>query len=1010
MTASGHGSRENEATRWHDAAKSSTIQLLVADAGNRRAIRGILSDHFDVETSQTVTGADLYLIEDHLLPRYEDALREQIERRLPEFCPVVMLRRQTTPIERAMPTGDSSRALLIDEYVDTPVDRQLLLRRAHSLLIRREQSVELLTQVSRLEDQERDLRRFSRAVEGSGNAILILDTDGVIEYANPAFEELTGYDAAEAIGRTPEMLQTDDSGEFFDSAFWRTMADRTEWEGELVVQGANSRRVTDTSVTGIRDDRGIIEGFVAVMTDITQRIQREQALRDRESELELLRQILSRYLRHNLRNDLNVIQGYAELLKPNLAADETAYVTKIIETSNRLIQTADAAQKYSTFIEKGGELESYDLSGMVEEIAAELQAEHPTISIDVSCDDGCRVLGRLGIREAITGLIENAAVHHDADEPWIRIEVREHDGVRLTIEDNGPGIPPEELAVLERGEETPLVHSSGIGLWLSKLVIEEIDGELSFETEPGAGTRITVEFPARESVGVADASRMPDLKARERRLQTIIDRMTDAVVKVDASWIITFVSEQAEEILDVDAASLRGRNLWDAFPGARATRFEEVYRDAMRSRSSRRLEERFEGAEIWLEVYVYPDFDGGLSFYFRDATDRHRREETLEKERSRMELALGETNAVVFEIDLDSGRVTRYGEFRTWFDIPPEEVSTWQAHLERVVHPGDRDAYREFYQGIITGEREEGTIEYRTSPEVGDVRWIQDTVTIERDDEGPPRQALGLARDITADKARERELRERVKELTAIQQATQTFETSEARIGELLADFVEDIPDMFQYPAATAARITHAGRDVSTEGFDPAAPSLSAAAETGDGIRLAIEVVYMEEKPPEDIGPFLEEEQALVETLLALVKGYVERITYQRELERIRDVFTEAERQADLGVWEIDRDGELWISDGTRRIHELDEDVDHTVSQAIEFYHPDDRELVRAAVKAAVEEGERFDFHARLITADGNERWVRSRGGPVGESETVRGYIQDLTELRDDVPDADDSS
>ena len=71
------------------------------------------------------------------------------------------------------------------------------------------------------------------------------------------------------------------------------------------------------------------------------------------------------------------------------------------------------------------------------------------------------------------------------------------------------------------------------------------------------------------------------------------------------------------------------------------------------------------------------------------------------------------------------------------------------------------------------------------------------------------------------------------------------------------------------------------------------------------------------------------------------------------------------------------------------------------MSKGLQFFHPDDRDRIRQVVANALENGESYDEKARLITARGNERWIRTRGKSVDEADqqTVRGYIQDITEL-----------
>jgi len=593
-----------------------TIQLLVIDEGNRRTIQRMLSDEFVVTTAQSIQTADLYLIEDRLLATYRSALRDQVDREDPAFCPVVLIRRpQLGNIHDWFATIDNNQTHLIDEFVEAPIDRALMVRRLRSLLVRRQQSIELRDQVSKLEAQKQTLRRFERGIESTKNGVAMTDRIGTIEYVNPAFEEITGYTQDETIGENARFFLPEGAADVFAEKFWQTMTDRGEWDGEVVIERKDAQRcVVNATATAIYSDNGMIEGFVIVMNDVTERIQREQELQTRKEELDLLRQILTRYLRHNLRNDLNVIHGYGKLLDESggISVAQQQWIEKILGTTDRLIGKSDTARMYSTLLEQKSELAVYDLSEIVTDVTNALREKYPEVVFDTEVADACPIQAREGIRQAVMELIKNAAQHNDAHSAHVRVEVRNIHGGQLLIEDNGPGIPDIERASLERGDETQITHSQGIGLWLSKWVIEAVNGKLSIET-PDHGTRVTVDFPSQKSIRT-EGIEIPALKEREQRLQTILTRMTDAIVEVDAKWNITFLDRRAEEILDMDANTIQGKDFWDVFSEIRGTELETTHRTVMESRTAASTEAYYSGIDGWIEVHGYPECDGGFSF------------------------------------------------------------------------------------------------------------------------------------------------------------------------------------------------------------------------------------------------------------------------------------------------------------------------------------------------------------------------------------------------------------
>jgi signal transduction histidine kinase len=101
------------------------------------------------------------------------------------------------------------------------------------------------------------------------------------------------------------------------------------------------------------------------------------------------------------------------------------------------------------------------------------------------------------VDSAIDNVLENAIVHADTDRPAVDVGLSAGEAwVELRIADRGPGIPQQELTALERGDEAPLTHSSGLGLWLTEWIVSESGGTLRFETNEPSGTVVSMTFRA----------------------------------------------------------------------------------------------------------------------------------------------------------------------------------------------------------------------------------------------------------------------------------------------------------------------------------------------------------------------------------------------------------------------------------------------------------------------------------------------------------------------------------
>ncbi|SDD21586.1 PAS domain-containing sensor histidine kinase [Natrinema hispanicum] len=146
-------------------------------------------------------------------------------------------------------------------------------------------------------------------------------------------------------------------------------------------------------------------------------------------------------------------------------------------------------------------------------------------------------------------------------------------------------------------------------------------------------------------------------------------------------------------------------------------------------------------------------------------------------------------------------------------------------------------------------------------------------------------------------------------------------------------------------------------------------------------------------------------ENGTVEQLVGIVRDVTAQTRTERELTRSRDLLEKAEQLAAVGGWELDlRSNDLRWTDGTREIFEVDAGYDPTLSEALEFYHPANRDRIRSFVETCRDGGEPYDVVLRIITAAGNERWVHTVGEPVADGDEVvalRGAVRDVTARRE---------
>ncbi|MFW5959285.1 MAG: sensor histidine kinase, partial [Natronomonas sp.] len=200
---------------------------------------------------------------------------------------------------------------------------------------------------------------------------------------------------------------------------------------------------------------------------------------------------------------LNVILGHAEVLTD--ADDErvTSQAERILDSGSNLYDATAYVRLLSDILTSHQIQQTrQDVTALVTEIVDKHEKAYPTVTIDSELPAKREVTAAPKLEEALYHVIENAVEHNDSDSPRVEISVQskatDAGYVEVTIADNGPGIPDQERAVLLEGEETPLHHGSGLGLWIVNWIIHRSGGRIAFEANEPRGSRVTLALPPAE--------------------------------------------------------------------------------------------------------------------------------------------------------------------------------------------------------------------------------------------------------------------------------------------------------------------------------------------------------------------------------------------------------------------------------------------------------------------------------------------------------------------------------
>jgi PAS domain S-box-containing protein len=360
------------------------------------------------------------------------------------------------------------------------------------------------------------LRLLSAIVDSSEDAIVSKTLDGIITSWNPAAERMFGYTAPEAIGRSIRIIiPADRLGE--EDFILSSIRSGKKVDHFETVRRRKDGTLIDVSlrVSPVRSSSGTITGASKIARDITdrKRIERERerllaeerTIREQLAETIKARDDFIAIAAHELRNPLNVSALSLQLLHRVTSANpELARIQNLVEKSigqlARLGQIVDRLMDVTRA--QAGILELYrepfDLAELTREVVNRFRFENPMIPIGLNAE--VPVEGhwdRLRMDQAVGNLVSNA-VKYGQGQP-IEVGVyREVGRATVVVRDHGPGIPPDDQKrIFERFQRANngAAKGLGIGLWLTKHIVEAHRGELRVDSEPGHGSAFTLEVP-----------------------------------------------------------------------------------------------------------------------------------------------------------------------------------------------------------------------------------------------------------------------------------------------------------------------------------------------------------------------------------------------------------------------------------------------------------------------------------------------------------------------------------
>jgi PAS domain S-box-containing protein len=342
-------------------------------------------------------------------------------------------------------------------------------------------SVGVLRNIEDRKAHERELERYARLIEASGDAVYALDDDGRFTFSNDAHQEMVDRPKSEVLGAHPSIALSEKAFREGEALIRELLeSDRRQGTFEMdVIQPDGTRIPTENNLALLTEADGEFRGTVGVLRDISERQAREAELRRQNERLERFAEIAS----HDLRNPLNVAQGYLEMLRKGVDSEHAERIGDALDRMERLIDDTLTMARQGVTVDEPTAVELAALARESWDAVAD-DADSLEVGEDVTlkADEG-------RLRQVLENLFRNA-IEHGGEGVTVRIGAIDQEG--FYVEDGGPGIDPDQRdAVFEAGHTTSAT-GTGFGLAIVSEVVNAHGWSIAVTESDGGGARFEI--------------------------------------------------------------------------------------------------------------------------------------------------------------------------------------------------------------------------------------------------------------------------------------------------------------------------------------------------------------------------------------------------------------------------------------------------------------------------------------------------------------------------------------
>ena len=366
------------------------------------------------------------------------------------------------------------------------------------------------------QDQQHDsaVTRMQQCIDHH-SIISKTDVAGRIIYANELFERISGYSSDELLGQTHRIIKSDRHPKSFYDDMWKTISSGNVWQGEVCNRRKNGEYYwVESTIVPFCDDKGIPYEYISVRTDVTKIKEFEQAMLIAKNEAEEANNIKSKFLSnisHELRTPLNAIIGFAQVMELNESIDEEGkdHLNEINKAGQYLLSLFNdlldlgCIENNRLSINKTIVSLHEVLDECIHLITIMASAQNIQLIFDIeNCESIFINIDEKRLKQVVINLLSNAVKYNKPNgEVIIQCYASENGDISIDIIDTGEGLSEEEISLIFKpfvrvGENQNTILGTGVGLSLSKSIMQKMDGDIYVQSIKGQGSTFTINIPA----------------------------------------------------------------------------------------------------------------------------------------------------------------------------------------------------------------------------------------------------------------------------------------------------------------------------------------------------------------------------------------------------------------------------------------------------------------------------------------------------------------------------------